>query len=221
MLETQETTARRFSHELHDELGQSLTALKANLASLRRPDVPSQRLDDCLQLVDDSLRNVRELAQLLHPTILDDFGLDAGLRWLSERFMQRTGIDVDYTSTFSKRLGDEKETHLFRIAQEALTNVARHSGATRVGIRLSGDQNEVRLGISDNGSGLRNGGPAGEGGMGMIGMRARARSAGGELILESSGGQGLRIEVRVPVRGGERAKEHRESEGREQAPQPG
>ena len=159
MLENQETTARRFSHELHDELGQSLTAVKANLLALgASPAVDKARLDDCLHLVDESIHNVRELSQLLRPTILDDFGLDAGLRWLSEGFKQRTGIEVAYESAFHGRLADETETHLFRIAQEALTNVARHSGATRVTITLKSENSSIYLSIADNGRGLRNSG---------------------------------------------------------------
>ena len=138
MLESQETAARRFSHELHDELGQSLTAIKANVTALDPGTPPDPaRLEDCRRLIDEAIQNVRELSHLLRPTILDDFGLDAGIRWLAERFGQRTGIEVDYKSSFDGRLPDETETHLFRIVQEALTNVARHSGATRVTIELA------------------------------------------------------------------------------------
>ena len=86
-------------------------------------------LEDCLHLVDEAIGNVRQMSQLLRPTILDDFGLEAGLRWLGEGFAARTGIEANFDSSFSGRLPDETETHLFRIAQEALTNVARHSGA--------------------------------------------------------------------------------------------
>jgi signal transduction histidine kinase len=111
MLENQETAARRFSHELHDELGQSLTAIKANLMAVdgsRPPEVA--RLEDCRRLVDEAIQNVRELSHLLRPTILDDFGLDAGIRWLAERFTERTGIAADYKSNFHERLKDETET---------------------------------------------------------------------------------------------------------------
>ena len=102
MLESQETAARRFSHELHDELGQSLTAIKANVKALDSATSPDPaRLEDCRRLIDEAIQNVRELSHLLRPTILDDFGLDAGIRWLSERFGQRTGIDVDYRSSFA------------------------------------------------------------------------------------------------------------------------
>ena len=151
-------------------------------------------------LVDEAIRNVRELSQLLRPIILDDFGLDASLRWLTERFTQRTGIETGYHSNFHGRLADETETHLFRIAQEALTNVARHSGATRIEIRLEVQDGDARLSIGDNGKGLRDGGGAGERGLGMTGMRARARSAGGELNLRSLPGQGVSVDVRVPAR---------------------
>lgn len=199
MLENQESAARRFSHELHDELGQSLTAVKANLIALGSP-VASPRYDDCLHLVDEAIQNVRELSQLLRPTILDDFGLDAGIRWQCERFTERTGIDVSYESTMTDRLNDETETHLFRIAQEALTNVARHSKATRVEIRLQKEGGKVRLRISDNGVGIRDEEKAGRLGIGMTGMRARARNSGGEFqVLTPAGEKGLNIEAWVPA----------------------
>jgi signal transduction histidine kinase len=195
MLEAQESVARRFSHELHDELGGSLTAIKTNLAVLAADPADRARLEDCVKLVDESISNVRELSQLLRPTILDDFGLDAGLRWLVERFSERTRIPVDYRSTFDGRLADETETHLFRIVQEALTNIARHSGATQASIHLRADDGFVRLTVSDNGHGMaedrRNG-------MGLSGMRARARSAGGELKLDSKPGAGVTVEAWAP-----------------------
>src|SRR5258706_1973734 len=108
MLETQESTARRFSHELHDELGGSLTAIKSNLAAiaagLGTNAADHARIEDCVRLVEESITSVRELSQLLRPTILDDFGLDAGIRWLADRFGERTGIEVDYRSEFTGRL---------------------------------------------------------------------------------------------------------------------
>jgi signal transduction histidine kinase len=196
LLETQESTARRFAHELHDELGGSLTAIKSNLLTIAAMLDGNARIDDCIKLVDQSISNVRELSQLLRPTILDDFGLDAGLRWLAERFAQRTGVEVDYQSGFTGRLPDETETHLFRIVQEALTNVARHSGATRVSIHLRADGSSIRLTLSDNGRGLET---SANGGMGLNGMRARARSAGGQLDLKSEPGKGVTIEVYAPL----------------------
>jgi signal transduction histidine kinase len=203
MLENQEATARRFSHELHDELGQSLSAIKTNLTALGNgANGQGDRLHDCLQLVDDAIGNVREMSHLLRPTILDDFGLEAGLRWLAEGFSARTNIAVHVDSAYSGRLPDETETHLFRITQEALTNVARHSGAQRVDIRLEVTNGDVLLTIQDDGRGLapepRNGTPA-TGGLGLIGMRARARSARGDMTVRSRPGEGVRIEVRAPA----------------------
>jgi signal transduction histidine kinase len=201
MLESQETAARRMSHELHDELGQSLTAIKANVTALDplaapNPNAPPDpaRLEDCRRLIDEAIENVRELSHLLRPTILDDFGLDAGIRWLGERFGDRTGIEVDYKSSFDGRLADETETHLFRIVQEALTNVARHSGATRVAIELARNGDRVHLRVKDNGHGFNGDGSAG---LGLVGMRARAQSVGGELEIKSS--DGVAVELWAPI----------------------
>jgi signal transduction histidine kinase len=193
MLETQEATARRFSHELHDELGGSLTAIKSNLAN---PD--PRRIEDSLKLIDGAISNVRELSQLLRPTILDDFGLDAGIRWLADRFSERTHIEVDYRSQFDGRLADETETHLFRIVQEALTNVARHANASRVTILLRAENGNIRLTLSDNGRGLSPDSPN-HIGMGLTGMKARARSAGGDCTMTSTPGGGVTIDVTAPM----------------------
>jgi two-component system sensor histidine kinase UhpB len=195
MLEDQETTARRFSHELHDELGQSLTAIRTNLTAMDSGD--PARLRDCLRLVDDAIGNVRQMSQLLRPIILDDFGLEAGLRWLAEGFQARTGIEVNVDSSYSGRMADETETHLFRIAQEAMTNIARHAQAGRVDVQLKSAPGGICLRITDDGKGLPAGGPGR--GMGMIGMRARARSAGGDVSVQSKPGEGVVIEVRIPL----------------------
>jgi signal transduction histidine kinase len=199
-LETQEHVARRFSHELHDELGQALTAVKANLSALGDNTRDETRLRDCMHLVDQALKDVREMSQLLRPTILDDFGLDAALRSLAENFTQRTSIAVEYRSDLGdQRLRDETETHLFRIAQEALTNVARHSGATSVSIRLERHGNGVTLNIRDNGKGFdvteRRPAP----GLGLAGMQTRANGCGGTLRLTAANGKGVGIEVACPI----------------------
>src|SRR5580698_8117593 len=205
MLETQEATARRFSHELHDELGGSLTAIKTNLTS-----ADPNKIEDSIKLVDDAINNVRTLSQLLRPTILDDFGLDAGIRWLAERFSERTGIDADYRSHFDGRLADETETHLFRIVQEALTNVARHANASRVTIFLRVENGNIRLTLSDNGRGFPQS-PPGHTGMGLTGMCARARSAGGDCAISSTSGGGVTVDVTAPIdrKQGSRSEERR------------
>ena len=141
---------------------------------------------------------MRTLSQLLRPTILDDFGLDAGIRWLAERFSERTGIDVDYRSQFDARLADETETHLFRIVQEALTNVARHANASRVTIFLRAESGNIRLTLSDNGHGFDQ--IPHLTGMGLTGMRARARSSGGDCAISSTTGGGVTIDVTAPLK---------------------
>ncbi len=198
-LESQEDVARRFSHELHDELGQALTAVKANLSALRTDPEPA-RVEDCMLLVDDAIRDVREMSQLLRPTILDDFGLNAALRSLTESFAQRTGIRVDYTSDIqSLRLRDEAETHLYRIAQEALTNVARHAEATAVEIGLHSDGQKVQLTIKDNGHGSKKPASGDTRGLGLAGMQTRARGCGGELSIKSDSEKGFTVAVTCPV----------------------
>ncbi|MBK9165912.1 MAG: sensor histidine kinase [Bryobacterales bacterium] len=196
MLESHERIARRFSHEMHDELGQTLTGLKGLLKRIPPGELEANR-GQCIAVVDEALTNVRELSQLLRPVVLDDFGLDAGLRWLGERFQQRTGISVEYEARLPGRLSDSIETQIFRIAQEALTNVARHSDATTVRVSVREEGGEIQLVIEDNGRGLS--APSGRSSLGMVGMRARARQIGGELVVRSAAGSGVRIEVAAPA----------------------
>lgn len=196
MLQSQEEALRRFSHELHDDLGQSLTAIRAVVENAT-PETLERSRTDCLALVDDSVTNVRELSQLLRPVILDDFGLSAALDWLGERFSERTRIHWDYLSNLEGRLPDEVETHLFRITQESLTNVARHSRAGSVEVRLLREGDAVRLSIADDGQGFDkdHARSSNGGGLGLVGMRARARQIGAELTVSSPPSQGVRIEV--------------------------
>ena len=202
MLEDQEATARRFSHELHDELGQSLTAIKTNLTALQLDGADTgARLADSIRLVDEAIGNVRQMSHLLRPTILDDFGLEAGLRWLAEGFAARTGVEVQVESNLDRRLADETETHLFRIAQEALTNVARHAGATNVAMQLWLDGGDVHLAIRDNGVGYSSATRKARSGLGVNGMHARARSLGGDLTIERLAAGGSAVSVRIPLNG--------------------
>ncbi len=201
MLQDQEVVARRFSHEMHDELGQSLTGLKSMMKRLDARDFEARR-GECVELLDEVLENVRELSQLLRPVILDDFGLDAGLRWLAGRFTQRTGIEVTYQSAHAERLSDELETHLFRIGQEALTNIARHSQAKHAWMTFEVNGDRVRLSIEDDGCGIPEGPrmASASSSIGMVGMRARSRHIGGTLLVENCGRGGLRLRVEAPVK---------------------
>lgn len=200
VMETQEKMLQRFSRELHDEFGQALTAIEANLAAVPvTSEEAASRIEDCTLLVKDLMSNVRELSQLLRPSTLDDFGLQSGLHWLAESFEQRTGIKVELRINFSARLSRDVETHLYRIAQEALTNVARHSKASLVTLLLeerliSGRRPGVRLAISDNGGGLRT--SSERTGLGLAGMRERMRLCGGKLEIQSSN-EGLTIVAEV------------------------
>jgi len=202
MIDTHEKLARRFSHEMHDELGQSLSGLRRLLGRVSPEEFPALRAE-CVSIVDEVLQNVRKLSQVLRPVILDDLGLDSGLRWLCERFSQRTGIPVDYSSTLDFRLAGPHETHLFRITQEALTNIARHAHATQARVLLQTTANSLRLTITDNGRGLSESAPTARASLGMVGMRARARQLGGELMVENQEGGGLALQVEVPLHRGE------------------
>jgi two-component sensor histidine kinase len=198
VLETQEQILQRFSRELHDQLGQTLTAIEANLAALPAPTIEAAlRKEDSVLLVKDAIGTVRELSQLLRPSTLDDFGLASSLQWLAESFAQRTQIAVEPKLAFEGRLQGDVETHLFRIAQEALTNVARHSGATSATLSLLEADGCLRLSVADNGHGL----PAGRStrtGFGLIGMRERMRAAGGLLRVQSGEG-GVTVIAEVPL----------------------
>lgn len=199
MIDGHEKMARRFSHEMHDELGQSLSGLRRMLSRVRDNEFGTIRKES-IAIVDEVLEDVRKLSQVLRPVILDDFGLDSGLRWLCERFTQRTQIPVAYASNSTVRLAGATETHLFRIVQEALTNIARHSEATKASVTLSVNGRTVNLEIADNGHGLQPSAGPKSPSLGMVGMRARARQLGGELTVENRGARGLVIRVEVPLR---------------------
>jgi signal transduction histidine kinase len=202
MVESNEKIARRFSHEIHDELGQVMAGVKSTMKRISPDELPQQR-EEMLGMLDEVMAGIRELSQMLRPVILDDFGLDAGLRWLTERFAQRTRIRVNYESNFTGRMSDDLETQLFRIAQEALTNIARHSGAAEANVALEVARGQVRMEIQDNGKGIAEEWTPSQPSLGMVGMRARARQVLGELKVENRDGAGLRIVVEAPFRGQE------------------
>lgn len=201
LIEAQEAERRHLAHELHDEVGQSLTAVKINLQALQRkpdPGVLRERLEDSIGIVETVLRQVRDLSLDLRPSMLDDLGLVAALRWYVDRQAQRTGLDIRFSAdSIEPRLPSNIETACFRITQEALTNVVRHAGATRVEIRLQvveaidpvGMQ-ELQLVIRDNGSGFDVGAAhqrASSGSsLGLLGMEERVLLVGGKIEIESS-----------------------------------
>ena len=199
LMERQENLARRLSHELHDELGQSLTALKTNFARFTSPKaVDAKWIEDCSGLLRESIRSTHEISQLLRPTILDDFGLDSALRWLCERFEERNRIAVDYQSSLADRLDPQAETHVFRIAQEALTNIAKHANATKVHVSLDRQGGSIRFSVRDNGVGMTENPNTSRPQFGVTGMKARARSLDGTIRTRTAPGKGTELEVLFP-----------------------
>jgi signal transduction histidine kinase len=198
VLERQEETVRNFSRELHDDLGQTLSAIEANLVAVRPSSASqSERLEDCLLLAKDAISKVREMSQFLRPAMLDDFGLGPSLQWLAESFTQRTGVEITTRIEFDARVDPGIETHVFRIAQEALTNVARHSRATRADLILERAGDNIRLTVIDNGGGF-----SGQraGGFGLMGMRERMSSSGGTFDITSTT-NGVTVRAEAPIHG--------------------
>lgn len=199
-LAEQEEAARRFSQEMHDEFGQALNACESTLAVVKpRDEESAARLADALSLLKEVQAMAREMSQLLRPRILDDFGLDAGLRELASGFSRRTGIAVDYHSNLRGRMDPVAETHLFRITQEALANISRHTLATEARISLELQGGVLTLSVGDNGGGFQAKAIDAPGGLGLLGMSERASAIGASLSINSRPEEGVRILVRLPL----------------------
>ena len=207
VLEAQEIERRRVALELHDELGQSLTAIKINLQLSER--LKDQALRDLnqenIRVVEDALQQVRRLATNLRPSMLDDLGLPSALQWITEQSANRNGFVVNFHHVRAQpRLAPDIETACFRIVQEALTNIARHAQAKRVEIRLDRDGDQLVLQVTDDGCGFdqneaRARAIAGES-IGVLGMQERATLIGGQLHIESTPGRGSSVQLRCPWR---------------------
>ncbi len=203
LMAAQEEERRRLARELHDELGQSLTAVNAYLWLIEKELPESQaklrgRTAETRRLVSKTLGEMRELSHLLRPSTLDDLGLVPSLDSHLKAFADRHQIATSFTAEdLPERLPAEIETALYRITQEALTNVAKHAGAQRVRVTLARDGGELRLEIADDGHGLpvRAGGPWP--GTGLVGIRERVHALGGTVMVSSE--SGVRIDVRVPL----------------------
>ncbi len=212
LLTAQETERRRLSLELHDELGQSLTAIKINLQSRGRlkGQSPAEIDAENIRIVENALQQVRRLALALRPSMLDDLGLASALRWMADQTAERGGFAVQFGADFpDTRLAPELETACFRIAQEALTNIARHAQAKRVTIELRHEDDTLRMTVQDDGRGFdlaemltR---AARGGSIGVLSMQERAALAGGQLEIESSPGLGTTVRVRFSWRAREEA----------------
>src|SRR5882762_4348927 len=194
----------RIAREIHDSLGQALTALKLQLVAAQdvaATETPalSARLAETALMVDDLVKSVRRIATELRPPILDQLGLPAALEWLAHDFTRRTGIRCEPTimptdDVISRELG----TALFRIVQEGLTNISRHADASQVQIALGVKSHCVTLEISDDGRGITEAATTGPGSLGILGMRERAAALGGVLEVAPRGGGGTRVTAWFP-----------------------
>jgi signal transduction histidine kinase len=205
LVNLQENERRDIARELHDRVGQTLTAMRINTdlirARLEEHDDPliRARNEDSLQLIESTFKAVQNVMYDLRPPMLDEYGLVAPLQWYAKQFAERTGIRVEIRGVEGWRCGPEVEIALFRIAQEALNNVARHSEAKNVRIELRDTAEEAVLTVEDDGVGLD---PERDRlekvGYGLITMRERAEAVGGTFETSSEKGRGVRITVNVP-----------------------
>ena len=205
LLTIQDEERRKFARELHDSVGQHLTAIKMGVSMLERKLSGDPIVKDCLKLADDAIAETRTISHLLHPPLLDEAGLNSAIRWFVEGFAKRSGIEVNlHIQEGIPRFDDPTELVLFRALQECLTNVHRHSGAQKADVSLATSGNDVILSVRDHGDGLsadvlqslkRDGNG---GGVGLAGMIERIREIGGELEINSTE-YGAEIIVRVPA----------------------
>jgi two-component system sensor histidine kinase UhpB len=198
--EVREHERTRIAREIHDSLGQALTALKLQLAAAAEEEpAMCERLNETAVMVDDLVKTVRRIASELRPPILDQLGLPAAVEWLAQDFSRRTGIGcVTTIRPANGAISDSLATALFRIVQEALTNVSRHAGATRVEIELGLKSDCMSLEINDDGRGITETVASGPASLGILGMRERAAALGGVLEVVPRGNGGTRVAAWFP-----------------------
>jgi signal transduction histidine kinase len=211
-----EEEGTRIAREIHDELGGALTSLKWELESFDKVISESRdqsqlqvlrgKIEAMLTLSGTTISAVRRISSELRPSVLDDLGLAEAIEWQARQFQARTGIichckcsveDID--------LNQEQSTAVFRIFQEALTNILRHAQATRVDVAMKKEAGEFVLTISDNGRGITEGDKSRLQSLGLLGMRERAHLIGGEIDITGVEGKGTVVTVRVPISGRERS----------------
>src|SRR5688500_18376960 len=205
LVDTQEQERRSLARELHDEVGQALTAIKMAVGvALRIPGTHPRAqtaLEEARSVAEATLHGVRDLSQLLHPSMLDDFGLPETLAAYLRNFSRRTGIRAQlFHESGDDRMPPDVEVCLYRIVQEALTNVARHSGALSCLVSLRKVNGSVHLLIEDHGRGVSAAARVSEArGLGLIGMRERAQALAGRFAIENLAVAGTRVSVTVPL----------------------
>ncbi|HEX9075655.1 MAG TPA: sensor histidine kinase [Anaerolineae bacterium] len=200
----------RIAQEIHDEIGTLMTAIKMDLAFLskeiagkggtRSPEKLCEEIGDTTKLVDNAIQTIHQIVLELRPAVLDHLGLRAALEWQIREFQKRTKIECRFDSNVDElHLDAERSTALFRILQETLTNVARHSQATRVEGSLQEQDHHLILTVHDNGTGISEEQISSTHRLGLLGMRERAHIFGGEVVLDGAPGEGTTVTVRIPV----------------------
>jgi PAS domain S-box-containing protein len=200
LLTVQEDERRALARELHDEVGQQLTALKINLDVLLRgsgAEFDKRRLTDCIEIADLTIERIRDTALNLLPAVLDDLGLVSALNWYARRQSERSGCRIHVGSAIPP-LAKDVETALFRIVQEAVNNAVRHGNAQRIDIALDMVGDAVRVSVSDDGRGFDVSGSA-DSGVGLLSMRERTELLGGVFEVDSRAGGGTRVCARIPL----------------------
>jgi len=205
LLQAQDIERQLLARELHDNIGQTLAALSMEAAALpnssgETPDVISRRTRDLAKKIGGLAADVHRMSQQLHPSLLDDLGVEAALKEECTSFSQRLGITVRFEAKSVQRsLPGDIALCLFRVAQESLHNIAKHAGAKEVYVRLAGGTDDVALFIEDIGNGCSVEHARGKGGPGLVNMQERVRLINGSLQLRSQPGKGTQVEVHVPL----------------------
>jgi PAS domain S-box-containing protein len=205
LLQAQETERRHLARELHDEIGQVLSAVSLNLKIVKTKVDPAAlpRLEESIQIVDVAIDQVRNLSLDLRPSVLDDFGLASALRWYVDRLKVRTGLRVHLAAEpHDSAIPADVRNACFRVAQEALTNVVRHASAQEVWVDLVHNESEIELTIRDDGKGFDLAAAlarASRGGsFGLLGMKERIELLDGKSLFQSEPGKGTTIQIRLP-----------------------
>lgn len=204
LVHAQEEERRSLSRELHDQIGQLLTAARIGIGNAEEKTGPSatavrQQLEQVSRILEQSLRAVRDLAMGLRPAMLDDLGLGAALEWQARQHSRICGVPVAvHLDGELDQLPDEQRTCVYRVVQEALNNTAKYAGATEIQVDVTNRAGVLTICVRDNGKGFDPAGAQGHG-LGLVGMKERARQLGGQLSLESAPGRGTTLTAMIPV----------------------
>jgi signal transduction histidine kinase len=205
LFQVQEDERRHLARELHDQMGQALTAAKLNLQAAQRLEergLIARKLDDGIAVLETLLQQARQISLDLRPPLLDDLGLVPALRWYLDQQAQRAGLRIEFFADPAlERMSPEIETACFRVAQEALTNVVRHARAQTVSVELHRTPEALHLVVRDDGIGFDVMRAEQQGvSLGLLGMRERVTLLGGEMDCQSAPGRGTEIHAFFPVR---------------------